>query len=77
VTTPNVEYNVCYPGLASGALRHGDHRFEWTRPEFAAWAGQVATSYGYHLELRGVGEVDPEVGPPTQLAVFRAGERAA
>jgi len=37
VTTPNRDYNACY-GLADGQLRHADHRFEWTRDEFAAWA---------------------------------------
>ncbi len=33
VTTPNAEYNVSYDGLAG--MRHPDHRFEWTRAEFA------------------------------------------
>ncbi|MFV2008556.1 MULTISPECIES: 3' terminal RNA ribose 2'-O-methyltransferase Hen1 [unclassified Micromonospora] len=70
VTTPNVEYNVRYEGLAAGALRHPDHRFEWTRAEFADWAGRVAAAYGYRVGFRPVGEVDPDVGPPTQLAVF-------
>ncbi|HLU45545.1 MAG TPA: 3' terminal RNA ribose 2'-O-methyltransferase Hen1 [Natronosporangium sp.] len=70
VTTPNREYNPRYPGLAPGELRHPDHRFEWTRAEFADWARQVASRYGYRLELREVGEPDPEVGAPTQLAVF-------
>src|SRR5262249_44954770 len=32
VTTPNAEYNPRYPGLAPGAFRHPDHRFEWTPP---------------------------------------------
>jgi 3' terminal RNA ribose 2'-O-methyltransferase Hen1 len=36
VTTPNVEYNVHYEGLTG--MRHSDHRFEWTRAEFQAWA---------------------------------------
>ncbi|WFE22661.1 3' terminal RNA ribose 2'-O-methyltransferase Hen1 [Solwaraspora sp. WMMD937] len=70
VTTPNVEYNVRYEGLAAGALRHPDHRFEWTRAEFADWAGRVAAAYGYRVGFRPVGQVDPDVGPPTQLAVF-------
>ena len=39
VTTPNVEYNVLYEGLTGS--RHADHRFEWTRAEFAAWAERV------------------------------------
>lgn len=70
VTTPNAEYNVRFPALAAGHLRHHDHRFEWPRNRFAAWAGQVADEYGYTVDIRPVGEEDPEVGPPTQLAVF-------
>ncbi len=69
VTTPNAEHNVRY-GLAAGALRHADHRFEWTRDEFASWAGAVADRHGYAVEFRPVGADDPEVGPPTQLALF-------
>ncbi|SDY42264.1 3' terminal RNA ribose 2'-O-methyltransferase Hen1 [Micromonospora pattaloongensis] len=71
VTTPNVEYNVRYEGLAHEHLRHDDHRFEWTRAQFAAWAARVAEAYGYDAHIRPVGDVDPEVGSPTQLAFFR------
>ena len=35
VTTPNQEYNQLFETLASGSFRHPDHRFEWTRTEFA------------------------------------------
>ncbi|MFV2017899.1 3' terminal RNA ribose 2'-O-methyltransferase Hen1 [Micromonospora sp. LOL_023] len=70
VTTPNVEYNVRYDGMPAGALRHPDHRFEWTRAQFADWAGSVAAAYGYRVVYQPVGEVDPQLGPPTQLAVF-------
>jgi 3' terminal RNA ribose 2'-O-methyltransferase Hen1 len=79
VTTPNVEYNVRFEGLAAGAFRHRDHRFEWTRQEFAGWAAAVGERYGYAVRLLGVGDDDPEVGTPTQLAVFtrRAAEVAA
>ena len=69
VTTPNVEYNVRYDGLA-GSLRHPDHRFEWTRAQFAAWAADVADRFRYRADLRAVGEPDPDIGAPTQLAVF-------
>ncbi|WP_147942431.1 3' terminal RNA ribose 2'-O-methyltransferase Hen1 [Microbispora sp. CSR-4] len=69
VTTPNVEHNVRYELLA-GARRHPDHRFEWSRAEFAAWVAGVCETYGYAADLRPVGEDDPEVGPPTQMAVF-------
>jgi 3' terminal RNA ribose 2'-O-methyltransferase Hen1 len=70
VTTPNVEYNAHYEGLGEGKLRHHDHRFEWSRAEFAAWAAEVCGRYGYRVDLRGVGETDPAVGSPTQMAVF-------
>ncbi|MBC2876694.1 MULTISPECIES: 3' terminal RNA ribose 2'-O-methyltransferase Hen1 [Streptomyces] len=71
VTTPNVEYNVRWESLPAGHVRHADHRFEWTREEFRGWAGAVAERYGYRAEFHPVGPDDPEVGPPTQMAVFR------
>ncbi|WP_262063271.1 3' terminal RNA ribose 2'-O-methyltransferase Hen1 [Streptomyces sp. STR69] len=70
VTTPNVEYNVRWETLPAGHVRHGDHRFEWTRAEFAEWAAKVAQRHGYDVEFVPVGPDDPEVGPPTQMAVF-------
>ncbi|MCX5203605.1 3' terminal RNA ribose 2'-O-methyltransferase Hen1 [Streptomyces sp. NBC_00237] len=70
VTTPNVEYNVRWETLPAGHVRHGDHRFEWTREEFRGWAGEVAERHGYGVEFVPVGPDDPEVGPPTQMAVF-------
>ncbi|MEW2295388.1 3' terminal RNA ribose 2'-O-methyltransferase Hen1 [Streptomyces sp. NPDC006743] len=70
VTTPNVEYNVRWETLPAGHARHGDHRFEWTREQFCAWADAVAARHGYTVVLRPVGPEDPEVGPPTQMAVF-------
>ena len=71
MTTPNSEYNVRFPSLPAGNFRHPDHRFEWTRPEFESWSHEVATRYDYSVDFRPVGPVDPEVGPPTQLALFR------
>ncbi|MCX5268754.1 3' terminal RNA ribose 2'-O-methyltransferase Hen1 [Streptomyces sp. NBC_00199] len=70
VTTPNVEYNVRWESLPAGHVRHGDHRFEWTREEFRGWASQVAERHGYDVRFTPVGPDDPEVGPPTQMAVF-------
>jgi 3' terminal RNA ribose 2'-O-methyltransferase Hen1 len=70
VTTPNAEHNVRFEGLAAGAMRHPDHRFEWTRAELAAWANGVCERTGYSVRFEPIGEDDPEVGPPTQLAVF-------
>lgn len=70
VTTPNVEYNVRWETLPAGHVRHRDHRFEWTRAEFRAWADAVASRHGYAVRYVPVGPDDPEVGPPTQMAVF-------
>ncbi|MFE9694182.1 3' terminal RNA ribose 2'-O-methyltransferase Hen1 [Micromonospora sp. NPDC005806] len=70
VTTPNVEYNVRYEGLGAGRFRHADHRFEWTRAEFATWVERVAAAHGYLAVIGGIGDDDPEVGAPTQLAVL-------
>ena len=75
LTTPNAEYNVRYAqqnlfARAGGRFRHSDHRFEWTRAELAAWARGVAERHGYTLTIAPIGEVDPELGAPTQLAVF-------
>jgi hypothetical protein len=70
VTTPNAEYNVLYETLEAGRMRHRDHRFEWTRAQFAAWADGVGARYGYAVEYRPVGDADPEYGPSTQMAVF-------
>jgi 3' terminal RNA ribose 2'-O-methyltransferase Hen1 len=69
VTTPNREYNAEY-GMADGALRHRDHRFEWDRAEFAAWASRVGAAYGYDVRFAGAGQESPAAGAPTQLAVF-------
>ncbi|WP_423920102.1 3' terminal RNA ribose 2'-O-methyltransferase Hen1 [Frigoribacterium sp. 2-23] len=71
VTTPNSDYNVLYEALPEGAFRHADHRFEWSREQFAAWADGVAERHSYRVEYRAVGEVDPRLGSPTQLALFR------
>ncbi len=70
LTTPNREYNVRFEGLPAGSFRHRDHRFEWKRREFEDWAGEVAGRFGYGVRFLPVGPVDPEVGAPTQMAVF-------
>jgi 3' terminal RNA ribose 2'-O-methyltransferase Hen1 len=70
VTTPNAEYNVRWETLPAGQFRHPDHRFEWTRGEFATWARAVAGRHGYEVRFLAVGPEDPEVGAPTQMAVF-------
>ena len=71
LTTPNREWNATIPALADGRLRHRDHRFEWTREEFAAWTVRVGAAFGYHRKTEGIGEPHPEFGCPTQMAVFQ------
>ena len=70
LTTPNREWNAAVPALAGGTLRHRDHRFEWTRAEFAAWSGEAAAEFRYAVTLHGIGDEHPEFGHPTQMAVF-------
>jgi hypothetical protein len=71
ITTPNAEYNVKFEGLPAGSLRHRDHRFEWTREEFHEWAKGTGERYGYGVRFLSVGPEDEEVGPPTQMGIFR------
>ena len=71
LTTPNSEFNARYPTLPAGRFRHADHRFEWTRAEFTAWAQAVAERHGYAVEFRPIGAVDEALGAPTQMGVFR------
>ncbi len=73
VTTPNVEYNVRFETLPAGQFRHRDHRFEWTRAEFQAWASRAGERFGYGVRFVPVGPEDLEVGPATQMAVFTRG----
>jgi 3' terminal RNA ribose 2'-O-methyltransferase Hen1 len=70
LTTPNREYNVKWESLPAGQMRHGDHRFEWTRAEFQAWANSVAQRYGYTVRFLPVGPEDETVGAPSQMGVF-------
>lgn len=70
VTTPNADYNVLFPTLSAGTFRHPDHRFEWTRAEFAAWADAIAAAYGYRVAISGIGPEDAAHGAPSQMAVF-------
>jgi 3' terminal RNA ribose 2'-O-methyltransferase Hen1 len=67
ISTPNIEYNERY-GVSR--FRHGDHRFEWTRARFQAWAGETARCYGYKVSFEDIGELDETLGAPTQMGVF-------
>lgn len=70
LTTPNCEYNVKWESLPAGQFRHSDHRFEWTREEFQAWANRIASEYSYKVRFLPIGDDDPVVGSPTQMGVF-------
>lgn len=67
LTTPNREYNANY-GI--DGLRHGDHRFEWTREEFRQWGTRVAFEHRYSARFTEIGEADEKLGAPTQMAHF-------
>lgn len=71
LTTPNREYNDRYETLTAGAMRHSDHRFEWTRRQFAIWAKAVANEYGYMVQCGPLGDEDETVGAPSQMAIFK------
>ena len=71
LTTPNSEYNSKFPTLAAGKFRHRDHRFEWTRSEFQSWANAVCERFSYKVEFDNIGDVDENLGAPTQMAIFR------
>ena len=72
VTTPNAEYNAVWHSLPGGQFRHDDHRFEWTRNQFQAWAKGVAVAFGYTVSIIGIGDTDPGGrGTPTQGAIFQ------
>lgn len=70
VTTPNSEYNVKWETLPAGKFRHKDHRFEWNRAQFQAWANGIAERFGYRVRFGPIGPDDAVVGSPTQMAVF-------
>jgi 3' terminal RNA ribose 2'-O-methyltransferase Hen1 len=70
LTTPNKEYNANYGFLYDDDLRHGDHRFEWSRAEFRDWANKTAEKFGYTVQFSEIGDADETHGAPTQMGVF-------
>ena len=70
VTTPNAEYNALFPGLAAGAFRHPDHRFEWSRAAFRSWAQGIESRFGYTAEFGDIGPMNAQHGAPSQSVVF-------
>lgn len=71
VTTPNREYNALFENMPEDRLRHPDHRFEWTRPEFEDWGARVAKEFGYVVEFSPLGPEDEKYGAPSQMGIFR------
>jgi 3' terminal RNA ribose 2'-O-methyltransferase Hen1 len=71
LTTPNREYNVVWESLPAGQMRHGDHRFEWSRAEFEEWSRVVAGRFGYAVRFLPVGPENPMHGAPSQMAIFQ------
>lgn len=73
LTTPNKEYNVMWEKLDAENMRHEDHRFEWTRNEFVAWANMIGKTFNYSVEILLIGEEEENIGTPSQMAIFRHG----
>jgi hypothetical protein len=55
-------------------MRHDDHRFEWTREQFAENVNEWSKNCPYHVKIQGIGEDHPTFGQPTQMAIFRREE---
>jgi 3' terminal RNA ribose 2'-O-methyltransferase Hen1 len=70
LTTPNAEYNKNYAWMDAENMRHNDHRFEWTRAEFRAWAERVCRRFDYSARFFDIGDPDEIAGAPTQMGVF-------
>lgn len=70
ITTPNVEYNPKFETLPAGKFRHKDHRFEWTRAEFASWGDRLGERFGYTIHYLPLGPEDAALGAPSQMAIF-------
>ena len=73
LTTPNQGYNVMWDKLEAEVMRHDDHRFEWTRQEFATWATKIGETYHYQVELLPIGDEVENIGAPSQMAIFTYG----
>ena len=76
VTTPNADFNPLL-GVPDHRMRHPEHRFEWGRERFGAWANGVARRHGYRATLHDLGGSHPELGGPSQMAVIRRQARPA
>jgi len=73
MTTPNAEYNALFENMETGDMRHTDHRFEWTRAQFETWAKNIAEKHNYSVEFEPIGELNEQVGAPSQMGIFNYG----
>lgn len=73
VTTPNADFNALL-GVPPHRFRHPDHRFEWGRVKFRAWADGVAQRNRYVARVRDVAGTHPGYGGASQMAVFKRGD---
>lgn len=93
LTTPSYTFNARFSPLGcpkregypdptrrtDRVFRHDDHKFEWTPEEFQAWCEDVASLWGYTVDVGAVGlpnEPDPwgrdaDLGRASQTAIFR------
>lgn len=95
ITTPSYDFNARFTapdapltarrgfpdptGRTSRIFRHNDHKFEWTRQEFREWCEAAASTWGYDVEISGVGRAqetdkwgrDADLGSASQVAAFR------
>ena len=49
---PTLTTTPCFQTLAAGAFRHPDHRFEWSRDQFEAWAARIGETLWLHGRLQ-------------------------
>ena len=75
ITTPNFDFNVHFgKNMPNYPFRHWDHRFEWTRGEFAEFVAETLKKYpDYEAEIDGIGEHwagQHEQGFCSQAAIF-------
>jgi 3' terminal RNA ribose 2'-O-methyltransferase Hen1 len=69
ITTPNADFNALL-GVPGHRFRHPDHRFEWGRAKFGAWAEGVARRNGYGVGCRDLAGRHPVCGGASQMAYF-------
>lgn len=70
LTTPNKDWNITFTEDTS-LMRHKDHRFEWTRAEFADWCQKIQEKFSYSFTIKSLGEEIETNGAPSQMAIFK------